>query len=156
MQTAQIHTTKGVMKIMFFRDDAPRTVANFIRLARQGFYNNLPFHRVIPHFIIQTGDPSGTGAGGPGYTIEPEVRGKNQFHDRGVLSMAIEGNRSSGSQFFICRNRLLTAHLDRQHTVFGKVVEGLEVIDKIEAGDWVQKITVSELALDTEVIHNLA
>ncbi len=146
MKTAEIHTTKGVMKIMFFAQDAPRTVANFMKLARQDFYNGLPFHRVIPHFIIQTGDPSGTGAGGPGYTLETEVQGKNQFHDRGTLSMALEGSRSSGSQFFICRNRLFTAHLDRQHTVFGKVVEGLEIIDKIEPGDWIGKIAVNEIS----------
>ncbi len=142
MTTAEIHTSKGIMKIMFFEEDAPETVRNFIELSEKGFYDGLTFHRVIPHFIVQTGDPSGTGAGGPGYTIKSEVSGKRQFHDRGVLSMALEGNRTSGSQFFICSNRLLTAHLDRQHTVFGRVIEGLEVIDQIKAGDLISKITV--------------
>src|SRR5687768_15592746 len=101
MTTAAIHTGKGVMKIMFFEEDAPQTVRNFIELAGKGFYDGLTFHRVIPHFIIQTGDPSGTGAGGPGYTLREEVTGNRQIHDRGVLSMAREGNRTSGSQFFI-------------------------------------------------------
>jgi peptidyl-prolyl cis-trans isomerase B (cyclophilin B) len=142
MTTAAIHTSKGVMKIMFFAEDAPQTVRNFIELASKGFYDGLAFHRVIPHFIIQTGDPSGTGAGGPGYTIKEEVEENRQIHDRGVLSMAREGNRMSGSQFFICSNRLLTAHLDKQHTVFGKVIEGLEVIDQVKAGDVVEKIVV--------------
>ncbi len=134
------------MKIMFFEEDAPQTVRNFIELAGKGFYDGLTFHRVIPHFIIQTGDPSGTGAGGPGYTLKEEVTGNRQIHDRGVLSMAREGNRTSGSQFFICSNRLLTAHLDRHHTVFGKVIEGLEVIDQIKAGDVVEKIVVQRPA----------
>ncbi len=142
MITAAIHTSKGVMKIMFFGEDAPQTVRNFIELASKGFYDGLTFHRVIAHFIIQTGDPSGTGAGGPGYTIKEEVEGNRHIHDRGTLSMAREGNRMSGSQFFICSNRLLTAHLDGQHTVFGKVIEGLEVIDQIKAGDTVEKVVV--------------
>lgn len=144
MTTAAIHTGKGVMKIMFFEEDAPQTVRNFIELAGKGFYDGLTFHRVIPHFIIQTGDPSGTGAGGPGYTLREEVTGNRQIHDRGVLSMAREGTRTSGSQFFICSNRLLTAHLDGHHTVFGKVIEGLEVIDQIKAGDVVEKIVVQQ------------
>jgi peptidyl-prolyl cis-trans isomerase B (cyclophilin B) len=146
MITAAIHTSKGVMKVMFFEEDAPQTVRNFIELAGKGFYDGLAFHRVIPHFIIQTGDPSGTGAGGPGYTIKEEVEGNRQIHDRGVLSMAREGSRTSGSQFFICSNRLLTAHLDGQHTIFGKVIEGLEVIDQIKGGDVVERIVVQRPA----------
>jgi peptidyl-prolyl cis-trans isomerase B (cyclophilin B) len=145
MITAAIHTSKGVMKIMFFEEDAPETVQNFIKLAESGFYDGLTFHRVIPHFIIQTGDPSGTGAGGPGYTIRSELTGNRQYHERGVLSMALEGSRTSGSQFFICCNRLLTAHLDRLHTVFGKVIEGLEIIDKIEVGDLIKKIVIHRI-----------
>jgi peptidyl-prolyl cis-trans isomerase B (cyclophilin B) len=125
------------MKVMFFEEDAPETVRNFIRLAESGFYDGLTFHRVIPHFIIQTGDPSGTGAGGPGYTIRSEVTGSRQYHERGVLSMALEGSRTSGSQFFICCNRL--------HTVFGKVIEGLEIIDKIEVGDLIKKIVIHRI-----------
>ena len=142
MTTAEIHTEKGTMKIMFFEADAPETVRNFIKLARQGFYDGLRFHRVIPHFIIQTGDPTGTGTGGPGYTLKSERHGRHQFHDRGVLSMAMEGSRVSGSQFFICSNRLLSAHLDGHHPVFGKVIEGLEVIDQIELGDQIHHVTV--------------
>ena len=144
MITAEIHTVKGVMKVGFFEKDAPGTVANFIKLSKAGFYDGLTFHRVIPDFVIQGGCPDGTGAGGPGYTIPCELDGGNQFHDRGVLSMAHAGRNTGGSQFFICHNRKNTAHLDRQHTCFGKVIEGLEVIDKIRRGDKIEKIVVSE------------
>ena len=135
MQTATINTSKGEMKVQFYTADAPNTVANFIKLSKDGFYDGLTFHRVIPNFVIQGGCPDGTGAGGPGYTIKCELDGDNQYHDRGVLSMAHAGRDTGGSQFFICHNRENTQHLDRQHTCFGKVVEGLEVIDQIEAGD---------------------
>ena len=141
---AEIHTEKGVMKVNFFEKDAPNTVANFVKLSKQGFYNGLTFHRVIPDFVIQGGCPLGTGAGGPGYTIKCELTGGNQYHDRGVLSMAHAGRDTGGSQFFICHNRANTKHLDRQHTCFGKVYEGLEVIDKIRAGDKITKIVVIE------------
>ncbi len=141
---AQIHTEKGIMTIEFFEKDAPNTVANFIKLAESGFYNGVTFHRVIPDFVIQGGDPTGTGAGGPGYHINCELDGENQRHDKGVLSMAHAGRNTGGSQFFICHNRMNTQHLDRNHTVFGKVVDGLEVIDQIRAGDKMIKVTVSE------------
>ncbi len=144
MQTAIISTDKGNMKVEFFTKDAPNTVANFIKLSKDGFYNGLTFHRVIPNFVIQGGCPDGTGAGGPGYTIKCELDGDNQYHDRGVLSMAHAGRDTGGSQFFICHNRENTQHLDRQHTCFGKVVEGLEVIDQIEAGDKIISIAVQE------------
>ncbi len=144
MQTAIISTDKGNMKVEFFTKDAPNTVANFIKLSKDGFYNGLTFHRVIPNFVIQGGCPDGTGAGGPGYTIKCELDGDNQYHDRGVLSMAHAGRDTGGSQFFICHNRDNTQHLDRQHTCFGKVVEGLEVIDQIEAGDKIISIAVQE------------
>jgi peptidyl-prolyl cis-trans isomerase B (cyclophilin B) len=132
---AEIHTAKGLMKISFFEEDAPNTVANFVSLAKKGFYDGLKFHRVIPDFVIQGGCPLGTGTGGPGYAIKCETSGGNQYHDKGVLSMAHAGKDTGGSQFFICHNRQNTSHLDRKHTVFGKVYEGLDVIDKIRQGD---------------------
>jgi peptidyl-prolyl cis-trans isomerase B (cyclophilin B) len=139
---AEIHTAKGLMKISFFEEDAPKTVENFVNLANKGFYDGLKFHRVIPDFVIQGGCPQGTGAGGPGYTIKCETSGGNQYHDRGVLSMAHAGKDTGGSQFFICHSRKNTSHLDRKHTVFGKVYEGLDVIDKIRQGDLIEKIVV--------------
>jgi peptidyl-prolyl cis-trans isomerase B (cyclophilin B) len=142
MSTAEIHTGKGVMKVKFFEEDAPGTVANFISLADKGFYDGLTFHRVIPNFVIQGGCPKGTGAGGPGYSIKCELTGNNQYHDRGVLSMAHAGKDTGGSQFFICHSRENTAHLDRKHTCFGKVYEGLDVIDKIRQGDEIEKIVI--------------
>lgn len=144
MSKAEIHTAKGVMKIEFFDKDAPNTVANFIKLAKSGYYDGVTFHRVIPDFVIQGGDPTGTGAGGPGYKIDCELTGENQFHDRGVLSMAHAGRNTGGSQFFICHSRNNTAHLDRNHTCFGKVYEGLEVIDAIRQGDVMTKVLVVE------------
>jgi len=144
MTKAEIHTVKGVMKVEFFDNDAPNTVANFVKLSKEGFYNGLTFHRVIPSFVIQGGCPKGTGVGGPGYTIKCELTGGNQYHDRGVLSMAHAGRDTGGSQFFICHNRENTKHLDRNHTCFGKVYEGLDVIDAIRAGDKIEKIVVVE------------
>ena len=144
MQTATISTEKGNMEIEFFAKDAPETVANFTKLAKDGFYNGLTFHRVIPNFVIQGGCPDGTGSGGPGYSIKCELDGENQYHDRGVLSMAHAGRDTGGSQFFVCHSRENTAHLDRNHTCFAKVVEGLDVIDKIEAGDKIVSIEVKE------------
>lgn len=144
MKQAEIHTNRGVMKINFFEEDAPNTVKNFIDLAEKGFYDGLTFHRVIPNFVVQGGCPDGTGAGGPGYMIDCELDGENQYHDKGVLSMAHAGRNTGGSQFFICHNRENTQHLDRNHTVFGKVYEGIEVIDMIQQGDEIQKVTVLE------------
>ncbi len=142
MLIAEIHTAKGVMKVNFYQEDAPGTVDNFIKLAEDGFYDGLTFHRVIPNFVIQGGCPDGTGAGGPGYKIKCELDGNNQYHDRGVLSMAHAGRDTGGSQFFICHSRENTSHLDRQHTCFGKVYEGLEIIDKIKAGDEIEKVLI--------------
>ena len=143
-RTAEIHTAKGVMKIEFFEKDAPNTVENFCKLAKSGFYNGLTFHRVIPDFVIQGGCPNGIGNGGPGYTINCELDGENQRHDKGVLSMAHAGRNTGGSQFFICHNRMNTQHLDRNHTVFGKVVDGLDVIDDIRQGDVMEKVIINE------------
>lgn len=144
MKTAEIHTSKGVMKLNFFESDAPGTVANFCKLANEGFYDGLTFHRVIPNFVIQGGCPIGNGAGGPGYKIKCETKGGNQYHDRGVLSMAHAGKDTGGSQFFVCHSRENTAHLDGVHTVFGKVYEGLDVIDEIRRGDVIEKIVIIE------------
>ncbi len=144
MKKAIISTEKGDMKVEFYEKDAPNTVKNFISLSEKGFYDGLTFHRVIPDFVIQGGCPDGTGAGGPGYTIDCELDGENQYHDRGVLSMAHAGRNTGGSQFFICHSRNNTAHLDGNHTCFGKVVEGLDVIDDIRAGDKINKIEIIE------------
>ena len=130
--------------VRFYEKDAPGTVKNFVDLSKKGFYDGLTFHRVIPEFVIQGGCPDGTGMGGPGYTIDCELDGDNQYHDRGVLSMAHAGRNTGGSQFFICHNRMNTAHLDRQHTAFGKVVDGLDVIEQIRPGDKIEKITILE------------
>ena len=144
MKTATIFTEKGNMKVEFFEKDAPNTVKNFCDLAIKGFYDGLTFHRVIPDFVIQGGCPEGTGSGGPGYKIKCELDGGNQFHDRGVLSMAHAGKDTGGSQFFICHSRINTSHLDRRHTCFGKVVDGLEVIDSIREDDEIKKIVIQE------------
>lgn len=138
----KIHTEKGDMLAEMYEKDAPKTVANFTKLAKEGFYDGLTFHRVIPDFVIQGGCPDGTGAGGPGYTIDCELDGDNQYHDRGVLSMAHAGRNTGGSQFFICHSRNNTSHLDRNHTCFGKVVEGVEVIDEIREDDKILKMEV--------------
>jgi len=142
MTTGTIYTDKGNMKVEFYDDAAPGTVANFVKLSKEGFYDGLTFHRVIPDFVIQGGCPDGTGAGGPGYSIKCETDGDKQYHDRGVLSMAHAGKDTGGSQFFICHSRNNTAHLDGVHTCFGKVVEGLDVIDQIRQGDVIQKIVI--------------
>ena len=140
-------TDRGTMTIEFFEQDAPKTVANFLKLAEAGFYSDVKFHRVIPNFMVQGGDPTGTGSGGPGYTIPDELTGDNQYHDRGVLSMANTGRpNSGGSQFFICHSRQNTAHLDRKHTVFGKVTDGIDVVDMIQQGDKIQSIIVLDEA----------
>ena len=142
MKKAIIDTIKGKMEVEFYENDAPKTVQNFVDLSKSGFYNGLTFHRVIPDFVIQGGCPKGTGVGGPGYAIDCELDGDNQYHDRGVLSMAHAGRNTGGSQFFICHSRENTAHLDRNHTCFGKVVEGVEVIDMIEGGDKINSISI--------------
>lgn len=142
MEKAIIKTNKGEMEVEFFEKDAPNTVANFKKLANDGFYNDLTWHRVIPNFVIQGGCPDGNGMGGPGYQIDCELDGDNQYHDRGVLSMAHSGRNTGGSQFFVCHSRDNTSHLDRHHTVFGKVVKGLDVIDAIQEGDSIDAIEI--------------
>ena len=144
MITAEIITEKGTMKVEFYEKDAPKTVENFVKLSKDGFHDGLTFHRVLPDFVIQGGCPEGTGIGGPGYKIKCELDGDNQFHDKGVLSMAHAGRDTGGSQFFICHSRNNTAHLDRNHTCFGKVIDGLELIDEIRQGDGIEKIVIAE------------
>lgn len=148
---AIIKTNKGDMKVEFYEKDAPNTVANFVKLAKEGFYKGLKWHRVIPDFVIQGGCPNSkdgakgmAGTGGPGYQIDCELDGENQYHDRGVLSMAHAGRNTGGSQFFVCHSRTNTAHLDRNHTCFGKVVEGVEVVDDIREGDSIDNIEIIE------------
>ena len=139
---AVISTNKGQMHVALFDIDAPKTVANFVKLAESGFYTGLKWHRVIPDFVIQGGCPNGTGAGGPGYQIDCELDGENQFHDTGVLSMAHAGRNTGGSQFFVCHSRRNTAHLDRNHTCFGKVTDGLDILDQIREGDSIDSIEI--------------
>ena len=142
MKKAQIETQKGTMVIELFEQDAPNTVANFEKLIKEGFYDGLTFHRVIPNFVIQGGCPNGTGTGGPGYTIKCELKDNPRRHERGSLSMAHAGRDTGGSQFFVCHSP--QPHLDGNHTVFGKVVEGLEVVDEIRQGDVMEKVTIIE------------
>lgn len=148
---AIIKTNKGDMKVTLYAEDAPKTVANFVKLIKDGYYNGLKWHRVIPDFVIQGGCPNSRegsngipGTGGPGYQIDCELDGENQFHDKGVLSMAHAGRNTGGSQFFVCHSRNNTAHLDRNHTCFGKVTEGLDVLDSIRQGDSIDAIEIIE------------
>lgn len=151
MMRAEIHTPKGVMKVELYEKETPKTVENFAKLSKEGFYDGLTFHRVIPDFVIQGGcphskDPNSpkVGTGGPGYKIDCETNAEKQYHDRGVLSMAHAGRNTGGSQFFVCHSRNNTAHLDGNHTCFGKVYEGLDVIDAIKAGDEIETIKIIE------------
>jgi len=131
----KINTEHGTMVVEFYEKDAPNTVNNFVKLAQMGFYEGLTFHRVIPGFVAQGGCPQGTGGGGPGYNILCETTGENQVHDRGVLSMAHAGPNTGGSQFFLVHERNATQHLDRKHTCFGKIVEGIDILNQIKQGD---------------------
>ena len=142
MSRVRIATDKGDMIAELYDNETPVTTENFKNLIRKNFYDGLNFHRVIPNFVIQGGCPNGTGSGGPGYQIPCEVTAPKQFHDRGVLSMAHAGRNTGGSQFFICHNRQGTQHLDGHHTCFGKVIEGLDVIDLIRQGDKISLITI--------------
>lgn len=137
-----ITTAKGVITFELYDDAAPIAVENFKKLISEGFYNGLKFHRVIPNFMVQAGCPNGNGAGGPGYSIKCETNGDKQYHDRGVLSMAHRGKDTGGSQFFICHSRNNTSHLDGVHTCFGKVIDGIEIIDQIQAGDVMEKVVL--------------
>jgi len=142
MSQVKISTGKGDMIVELYDNETPITTNNFKKLISEGFYNGLNFHRVLPNFVIQGGCPNGTGAGGPGYNIPCEVTAEKQYHDKGVLSMAHAGRNTGGSQFFICHSRQGTQHLDRNHTCFGKVIDGLDVIDMIQQGDKINEITI--------------
>ena len=126
MKKAIIDTIKGKMEVEFYENDAPKTVQNFVDLSKSGFYNGLTFHRVIPDFVIQGGCPQGTGVGGPGYAIDCELDGDNQYHDRGVLSMAHAGRNTGGSQFFICHSREIQHTLIEIILVLAKLLKVLK------------------------------
>ncbi len=142
MKKAIIETDKGTITVELFDADAPNTVANFVKLAEEGYYNGLNFHRVIPGFMIQGGCPKGTGTGGPGYCIPCEIKDNPNKHQAGSLSMAHRGKDTGGSQFFICHGP--QPHLDGVHTVFGRVVDlaSLDVVLSIEQGDKMNKVTI--------------
>jgi peptidyl-prolyl cis-trans isomerase B (cyclophilin B) len=139
---ATIETNRGTIELEFSPKDAPKTVNNFVFLAREGFYDGVAFHRVIRDFMIQGGDPTGTGRGGPGYSFEDEVQGNPLRHERGVISMANAGPNTNGSQFFI--THAPQPHLNGKHTVFGKVVKGQDVVDAIRQGDRMETVQINE------------
>ena len=137
--TATIDTNKGKLVLELFAADAPITVNNFVSLARDGFYDGLTFHRIIPGFMAQGGDPTGTGSGGPGYSFEDEFSPK-LAHGIGTLSMANSGPNTNGSQFFI--TYAPQPHLNGRHSVFGQLTEGMDVLQKLENGDTMEKVTI--------------
>ncbi len=137
-----METNKGAIEITLYPEHAPQTVNNFVFLVREGFYDGVSFHRVISNFVIQGGDPTGTGRGGPGYRFEDELRGNPLKHETGMLSMANAGPNTNGSQFFITHSP--QPHLDGRHTVFGKVTEGMDVVNAIRQGDKMTEVTVVE------------
>lgn len=139
---ATMETSKGTIELELFSQYAPKTVNNFVFLSREGFYDGLVFHRVISNFMVQGGDPTGSGRGGPGYKFEDEVANNPMKHETGTLSMANAGPNTNGSQFFI--THAPQPHLNGKHTVFGKVVNGQDVVDAIRQGDTIQKVTISE------------
>jgi peptidyl-prolyl cis-trans isomerase B (cyclophilin B) len=142
MKVATIDTSRGTIRIQLHADKAPKTAANFEKLAGEGFYNGLKFHRVIANFMVQTGCPKGTGTGGPGYQFADEFH-RDLKHDKpGVLSMANAGPNTNGSQFFI--THVATPWLDNKHSVFGEVIEGQDVVNKIKQGDVMKTVTVAE------------
>ena len=139
---AKIATNRGEIVVDLYAAHAPITVNNFVFLAQEGFYDDVAFHRVIPNFVIQGGDPTGTGRGGPGYRFEDEVQNNPNRHETGILSMANAGPNTNGSQFFITHSP--QPHLDGKHTVFGKVVAGMEIVNQIQQGDVMQTVVISE------------
>jgi len=138
---AVIETSKGLIELELYPQHAPKTVNNFVFLAGEGFYDDISFHRVISNFMIQGGDPTGTGRGGPGYRFEDELRGNPLIHDKKVISMANAGPDTNGSQFFITHSP--QPHLNGKHTVFGKVINGQEIVDLIRQGDRIERVTIS-------------
>ena len=146
MTKAILETEKGVIELQLYDEETPNTVKNFVSLIEQGFYNGLNFHRVIDEFVIQGGCPHGTGTGGPGYKIPCEVNAPKQEHKLGALSMAHAGRNTGGSQFFIVLNEANTRHLNRNHTVFGITVKGIDVVKNIKKGDKIIKATVEDVS----------
>jgi peptidyl-prolyl cis-trans isomerase B (cyclophilin B) len=155
MPNAQFQTNKGSFTVELYSQDAPGTVANFEKLVKDGFYDGIVFHRVIPDFVVQGGDPNTKelpldnpriGSGGPGYTIKCETKGNPQTHQEGALSMAHAGKDTGGSQFFIVLNENNCRHLNGVHTVFGRVTEGMDVVKQLRRGDKMEKVTISEQA----------
>lgn len=144
MKIATIETPRGTIKLELFADKTPKTVANFEKLAKKGFYDGLKFHRVIADFMIQGGCPLGTGTGGPGYQFEDEFHPDLKHTGPGILSMANAGPNTNGSQFFI--THVACPWLDGKHTVFGKVLEGQDVVNAIRQGDKMTKVTVEDVA----------
>ncbi len=142
MKIATITTNRGTIRLTLHEDKTPKTVANFEKLATQGFYDGLKFHRVIADFMIQTGCPEGSGRGGPGYKFADELDATLKHDGPGVLSMANAGPNTNGSQFFI--THVATPHLDGKHSVFGRVLEGQDVVDAIQQGDTMEKVTISD------------
>ncbi len=140
--TATIKTNRGDIELDLFAAEASKTVNNIVFLARDGYYDGLTFHRVIPGFVAQGGCPHGTGTGGPGYKFEDETQGNPNKHETGSLSMANSGPNTNGSQFFICHEP--QPHLDGKHTVFGKVTNGMDVVLNLEQGDFIEEIVISE------------
>ena len=140
---ATVETTKGDIVLELYPRHAPKTVNNFFFLAKEGFYDGVTFHRVIENFVIQGGDPTGTGRGGPGYSFEDEVKENPLKHEKGVISMANAGPNTNGSQFFITHSP--QPHLNGRHTVFGKVVEGMDTVYAIRQGDRMKKLTIEEV-----------
>lgn len=139
---ARVETSRGSIELELFPQHAPKTVNNFLFLAQEGFYDGIRFHRVIDDFMIQGGDPTGTGRGGPGYQFEDETEGNPLRHETGAISMANAGPNTNGSQFFITHSP--QPHLDGKHTVFGKVSAGMDVVNAIQQGDEITEITVTE------------
>jgi peptidyl-prolyl cis-trans isomerase B (cyclophilin B) len=146
MTIAILETTKGTIEIELFDDATPNTVKNFVSLIQKGFYDGIVFHRFVPDFVIQGGDPTGSGSGGPGYKIPCEIEGDKQVHKVGALSMAHAGRNTGGSQFFIVLNEQNCRHLNRNHTVYGQTTKGLDVIQQLRAQDKIIKATVQDVS----------
>ena len=154
MKTVTFQTNKGSFTAELYHGEAPLAAGNFEKLARDGFYDGIIFHRVIPDFVVQGGDPitkgpkglneRGVGSGGPGYTIKCELQGNPHRHEVGALSMAHAGRNTGGSQFFIVLSEQNTRHLNGEHTVFGKVTQGMDVVQQIRAGDKMERVTVAD------------
>lgn len=154
MSTVTFETNKGTFTAQLYPDAAPKTVENFTKLVKDGYYDGIIFHRVIPDFVVQGGDPitkeaggldnPRVGTGGPGYRIPCETQGNPHRHELGSLSMAHAGKDTGGSQFFIVLSEANTRHLNGVHTVFGKVTDGIDVVQKLERGDRMEKLTVNE------------